>query len=153
MPRRAMLISSVLIPTSSLHGKVRDGLRALLARDRNLIEGAERQRVGDSLDLDDASRVEFPNENRWDYLLSVPTISQIIGIEPHSARDAEISVVIAKKQNAVNYLRDHLRPGNRVAKWFWVSHGSVGFSRMDRMRRLLDQNGIAFEGRMLRSFG
>jgi hypothetical protein len=74
------------------------------------------------------------------------------GIEPHTASDHEINVVVAKRRHAIEYLRNHFQQGHRIAKWFWVASGAVGFSRMDRARRRLDQNGIQFVGRVLRSF-
>jgi hypothetical protein len=103
--------------------------------------------------LDAASQSDCPEANRWDYILSVPDLTQIVGVEPHAAKDSEISVVIAKKKHAEEYLRQHLQDGCRVTKWYWVSHSKVSFSRMDRARRRLDQNGIMFAGRRLKSFG
>ena len=153
MPTRKVLLRTALLASSALCGQVMDNLRAVARPHRCLIAATVRSQVGDSLDLDAATRGEFPQDNRWDYLLSVPGIGQIVGLEPHSAKDSEIRVVIAKKQHAVEYLRDHFPPKHRVAKWVWVSQGSVGFSRMERARRLLDQHGIAFEGRVLKSFG
>jgi hypothetical protein len=123
----------------------------MTAAHAGLIAEAERRRVGDSLDLDEATKYEFPEANRWDYILSVPVYRHIVGVEPHPANDSEIDVVIAKKHHAVNYLRAHLTPGHRVAKWFWVTSGSTRFGRMERARRRLDQHGIAFAGRTLRS--
>ena len=152
MSARKVLISTALVAGSALRGQVMDHLRAVTRAHRCLIAATVRSQVGDSLNLDAATRGEFPQDNRWDYLLSVPGIGQIVGLEPHSASDSEISVVIAKKRHATAYLRDHLPPRYRVAKWFWVSSGSVSFSSMERARRELDHNGIAFKGRMLRSF-
>ncbi len=121
-------------------------------KDTRLIADRERTKVGDSLNLDEATKEAFPNANRWDYLMSVSHMGQIVGVEPHSAKDDEVSVVIRKKKQAIEFLRDHLPPQHRVAKWFWVSHGSVSFSRMDKVMRQLDQHGIAFHGHQLRSF-
>ncbi len=151
MARPPLLLSSVLAVSSPLRASVQAGIGALLRRDRKLIALAEHPKIGDSLNFDEATSVEFPQAHRWDYLCSVPGASHIVGIEPHSAKDSEISVVIAKKRHAIEYLHGHLPPKHRVAKWFWVSHGRVSFSRMEPARRRLDQNGIAFEGRMLRS--
>ena len=106
----------------------------------------------DSIDLDAATSVLFPNEHRWDYIVSVPHKSELVGIEPHSATDGEIRVVTAKKRQAADFLRDHLLPHHRISKWLWVSHGKVGFSKMERARRILDQNGITFAGRLIREF-
>lgn len=152
MASRAVLLGSVFLTGSSLLDQVRPGLGALSRVDRRLLAETERQKVGDSIDLDEATRDAHPNANRWDYLLSIPSASLIVGVEPHPARDSEIPVVIAKKTQAVDVLRDHLPPRHRVAKWFWVSRGSVRFSAMERAKRLLDQNGIAFKGRLLTSF-
>ncbi len=145
------LLSTALVTTSALRLLVQQGLGALVAADRGLIAVGERPKVGDSIDFDSATRPEFPQSHRWDYLMSVPAAAQIVGLEPHTAKDSEINVVIAKKQNAQAYLRGHLHAKHRVAKWIWVTHGTVGFSKMERARRLLDQSGIAFEGRLLRS--
>lgn len=56
-----------------------------------------RQEVSDSLDLDAAWEAELPTEHRWDYLDSFPGDGQIVVIEPHTARDSVISVVIARR--------------------------------------------------------
>src|SRR5437867_3754078 len=117
------LLTSALHAVSPLRAAVRNHLDALSAADAALIALSERPKVGDSINLDAAMRPAFPQANRWDYLMSVPTLHHIIGLEPHSAKDSEISVVIAKKQCASAYLRNHLRPSNRVARWFWVCTG------------------------------
>jgi len=124
---------------------------ALKAKDRQLVEATERKNIQDSIDLDEASRVDHPQENRWDYIVSVPRYSRLVGIEPHPARDGEVKVVIAKRKFAMTLLRHHLPPRHRVGRWLWASHGRVGFSRMERVRRLLDQNGIEFIGRLVKS--
>ena len=138
---------------SHLRAHVRAGLTALNTADIELIHLPERQRVGDSLALDEATRAEQPSAHRWDYVVSIPATGELVGIEPHSARDAEISVVIQKKKNAAEYLSAHFVVGHRVARWIWVTRGRVGFSKMERARRLLDQNGIWFAGRIIRSLG
>lgn len=138
-----------LLDRSALVALLRDGVGALLSADARLIAESERSKIGDSLDLDAASRDEYPNHHRWDYVLSVSSTGKLIGLEPHSGKDSEISVVIAKKQHAVTYLRAHLRQGHHVTQWYWVSHGAVTFSRMDAARRRLDQAGITFVGRSL----
>ena len=148
-----LLLSTALVTTSPLRALVRVHLGAMAPVDRQLIGVTERPKVGDSIDFDAATRPQFPQHNRWDYLLSVPTASRLIGLEPHSAKDSEIRVVIAKRQHAVTYLQQHLPPKNRVTKWLWVTRGSVGFTSTERARRILNQNGIAFAGRKVRSLG
>lgn len=139
-----LYIRDALLPNSPLQGLLAQGLGALLNIDRPLIAQAQRDRVGDSLDLDAASRAEHPSDHRWDYILSVPDAMKLVGVEPHRARDSEISVVISKKRNAEVYLRTHLAPRYQVSRWFWVSHSNDGFSRMERAHRQLAQNGISY---------
>jgi len=129
---------------------VETGLHALASVDTKLIAEVERAKFADSLDLDEASKGDLPDSPRWDYLLSLPEEAQIIGLEPHTARDAEISVVIAKKEIARTYLRSHFLEGRHVARWIWVSHGTVGFSRMEVAQRRLAQRGIEFTRRLTR---
>ncbi len=152
MAKQTPLLRTALRRDSHLQKHVKKGTSAFDRRDLALVAESERSRIGDSLDLDAATQPELPNENRWDYVLSLPDLSEIVGIEPHAAKDSEIGVVIAKKKNAVQYLQGHFCSGHRVKRWFWVSHGRVGFSRMDRARRRLDQNGILFVSRILRTF-
>jgi hypothetical protein len=152
MPRRKHLLRIALNDGSPLRKHLKGGMAAFAPAHHRLVADGERSRVGDSLDLDAATRDEFPEAHRWDYILSVPDLSEIIGIEPHVAKDSEVSVVIAKKRHAAECLRNHLRGGYRVTRWFWVSPSTVGFSRMDRARRRLDQEGIAFAGRILQTF-
>ena len=152
MPKKTNLKQAVK-PESPLRELVQSGMGAFAKVDVKLLAEDQRKLIGDSLDLDTAARDEHPQANRWDYIISIPDLHELAGIEPHSAKDSEISVIISKKNHATQYLRNHLKNGYRVRRWFWVSHGSVGFSKMDRARRRLDQNGIAFVGRTLRDFG
>ena len=149
MKEPALLVKA-LRPASPLCARVEPGLSALPAKDRSLLRSAIRPLVGDSLDLDAASREELPEDNRWDYILSVPDKARLVGVEPHQAKDSEVSVVIAKKNGAKAYLRAHLVDGKHVSRWIWVSHGKVGFSNTERSRRRLDQEGIEFQGREVR---
>ena len=144
-----MHLTAALVDGSTLRAHVERGLGAVNRQDLALIAERERRKVGDSLDLDEATRAEFPQAYRWDYLLSIPAATQIIGLEPHTASDAEIRVVIAKKAHALAYLRGHLRARCSVSRWYWVTRGAVNFSRMEKARRLLDQSGIEFVGRRL----
>ena len=80
MANHNVLLETILLPASSLRARVAKGLAAFKARDRNLILESERTKAGDSLDLDEAAREQFPEANRWDYLVSVPSKSYLIAI-------------------------------------------------------------------------
>jgi hypothetical protein len=142
-----LTLKTALEGTSALQQHVQPGMGAMKPVDRALIALGERPRIGDSLDLDTATAATSPQAHRWDYILSVPDANKLVGVEPHSATNAEIKVVVRKKQNAVDVLRQHLKPGRSVVEWHWVTHGSVGFSPMERATRALSQAGIRFHGR------
>lgn len=150
---RQVHLTRALLEQSPLRALVRIGMGAFVGSDVRLIAEDQRSRIRDSLNLDAASRDECPQANRWDYIVSIADSQRLVGIEPHHARDSEISVVIRKKQHASEYLRSHLKPSYRITSWFWVTHGPVSFSKMDQAHRLLDQNGIEFVGRSLRTLG
>ena len=147
------LLRSALKPTSALLPAVKVGMGAFLARDKRLVAVSERPKIGDSLDLDEALREQFPNANRWDYLLSIPNTGKLVALEPHHANDCEVSVVIAKKKHAADQLRGHLHPRYRISEWLWVSHGRASFSRMEQATRRLAQEGITYVGRSLNDLG
>lgn len=145
-----LTLSEALVPESTLHDQIVDGIGAIKKADRALIEPSLRKLFGDSIDLDAATAAEFAQAHRWDYLLSMPSKDKLIGLEPHSASDGEVKVVIRKKQNAQDFLRNHLKTKTQVAEWYWVTRGRVAFSRMDPAVRALNQHGIRFAGRSLR---
>lgn len=131
---------------SPLQREVRDGLGALRRGDRGFLALDVRQSFADSLDLDSALRSQYPQENRWDYLLGHGTSEQIIAFEPHSARQAEISAVIRKRQKARDQLAGHLKTSTKIDKWLWVASGKNQFANTEKTVRLLDQEGIEFVG-------
>jgi hypothetical protein len=113
---------------------------------RSYVDEAIRPAFSDSLDLDEGLRPTHGQENRWDYLLGHAPSTAVIGLEPHSAKEDEVSKVIAKCAAARDQLRSHLKANARVAAWLWVASGKVHFADTERARRRLDQHGIQFVG-------
>lgn len=125
---------------------VKKGLGAMERAHKSYIDDKVQKEFADSLDIDAAFHGQNPNDNRWDYLLGHKPSGHIIGLEPHSARQDEVSTVVAKRRAALNQLRAHLKPGTCVKEWLWVASGKVQFADTEKMRRQLDQNGITFVG-------
>lgn len=138
-----------LEPASSLHKQVCDGLGALEASHRSLIESAIRSGFRDSIDIDAALKAGREHENRWDYLLGHGPSGKIVALEPHSAKDDEVGTVIRKRRAALDQLRTHLKSGSRPSKWLWVASGNVYFANTEKTRLRLDQEGIEFIGKCL----
>lgn len=140
-PTRAVLVDdSLLLPA------VADGLSAMRANDKALIDPDVRPAFADSLDLDAALQADYPQDNRWDYLLGHEPSRSVVGIEPHSAKQQEVSTVIKKREAARVHLQKHLKPAARVVAWLWVASGKSQFADTEKVRRQLDQSGITFVG-------
>lgn len=150
MPRRKKKnttpVRAALESTSTLLPSVQDGLGAVKGAHRSHFAVDVRTAFDDSLDLDEALQSVHPNDNRWDYLLGHKATSEVIGVEPHSAKQDEISTVIQKRAAAKQQLTKHLKEGKRVSAWLWVASGRVHFADTEKARRRLDQNGIQFVG-------
>jgi uncharacterized DUF497 family protein len=124
---------------------------AIKSDHRDYIGSSIRVEFADSIDLDEAMREGHEEENRWDYLLGHMPSKIVIALEPHSARDTEISTIIAKRKAAMKQLRPHLQTSARIASWIWVASGPVHFADTEKARRQLDQHGIQFVGRIMLS--
>jgi len=72
-------------------------------------------------------RVGHEQENRWDYLLGHRPSGEIVAVEPHAAKQDEISTIVGKLTAAKRYIRPHLRDGVTVKRWLWVASGNVQF--------------------------
>lgn len=140
-----------LKPSSALLPLVHNGLGAVLAVDKARIEETIRTRFADSLDIDSAFAEAAPNQHRWDYLLGDSETKVVVGLEPHSAKQDEVSRIIAKKKNALQQLRAHWKTGSPVVAWFWVASGDVQFPDVDRTQKQLAQENITFVGKQLRA--
>lgn len=146
---KATPIRKSLKKESELQILVENGLGAVEKKHHNYIDQDLREDFSDSLNLDEAMRVAHQNDNRWDYLFGHTPSGTVVGLEPHSAKNDEISTVIRKRKMALDQLRDHLKPGVKVISWFWVASGVVDFADTERTRRQLDENGVKFVGKIL----
>jgi hypothetical protein len=146
------LLINALIPNSSLRPSVINGAGAIKRKDSQLFSVPGKQMISDSLDLDKAVELQYPNDNRWDYLFSLRTLNKLVAVEPHTAKDDQISVVIEKKKKALIHIRGHFHPQHNIANWIWIPSKKVSFSRMENARRRLDKHGIEFNGNTPISF-
>lgn len=137
-------VRAALLPSSPLQGLVKEGLGAVGTAHRNYLHADVRGDFADSLELDEAMKAKHPSDPRWDYLLGHAPSAKVVALEPHSAKDEEVDVVIRKRKAALEQLRDHLENGARVDRWLWMASGKVKFAALEKTRRLLDQNGIQF---------
>lgn len=142
-------VRQALKPKSFLQQVIKDGLKALQQEHRLYIDSPLRAEFGDSVNIDKAFLAEHEEENRWDYLLGHVPSGEVIALEPHSAKQSEVSTIIAKRKAARDHLQLHLEADARIAAWLWVASGNVHFADTEKVRRQLDQNGIQFVGKVV----
>jgi hypothetical protein len=144
-------VRGALTDESTLRPLVKDGLGAVQNAHKAYFVEEVRAEFADSIDIDEALREGRERDNRWDYLLGHSASGTVVAVEPHSARDDEVSTVIAKRTAARDQLKDHLRPGAAVARWLWVASGKVCFANTEKTRLRLDQSGIEFVGKQVQA--
>lgn len=138
--RRSLKKESTLLPL------VLDGLSAVENAHRAYFDNGIRKDFADSIDIDKAIKAGHEGENRWDYLLGHAPSNKVIAVEPHSAKQDEITTVINKRKAAQQQLSSHLKEGSKVEKWLWVASGKVHFANTEKVALRLNQNGIEFVG-------
>ncbi|HRI64872.1 MAG TPA: hypothetical protein PK156_11540 [Polyangium sp.] len=144
-------VRSALRERSPLRILVEDGLIAVKKTDRDCFDDKIRADFADSLDVDKAFERGHENENRWDYLLGHAPSGEVIAVEPHSAKQDEVSAVIRKRTAARQQLGPHLCNGAKISKWLWVASGKVHFANTEKTKLQLDQNGIELVGKKVLS--
>lgn len=143
-------VRAALKAESFLRSSVKDGLGAIENSHRDYFDVSIRTSFADSLDVDSGLKAGHEQENRWDYLLGHAPTGNIIGVEPHSAKEDEVSTVIRKLRSARDQLHDHLRDGVKVSRWIWVASGGIQFLQVGKTRFELAQAGIHFAGRRVK---
>ena len=126
-----------------------DGPGAVEKSHRECFDPAIRTAFADSLDLDKALKPGREQDNRWDYLLGHAPSAQVIAVEPHSAKQDELSTVVRKRAAAREQLREHLHDQVKISKWLWVAAGKVHFAATEKAKLQLDQHGIEFVGKVV----
>ncbi len=137
-------VLTILRADSSLRAEVKTGLGAVERAHLDRFHESVRSLFSDSLDIDKNLQKGREGENRWDYLLGHDRSKSVIAVEPHSAKQQEVSVVIRKKEMARGQLAPHLVDGAKIVKWIWVASGRNQFASTEKARLQLDQKGIEF---------
>jgi len=146
---QATPILASLRSTSTLREHVKVGMGAIEKSHKSYIDEQLRAAFADSLETDENLKKGRDTENRWDYLLGHASSRAVVGLEPHTANNNAVPVVIKKREKALEQLRPHLIDGARVRAWFWVASGKVDFLPMEKATTRLANSGIAFVGKQL----
>ena len=131
-----------------LSDAAKEGKQALTKAHRSRIHAKPTTQILASIDFDEATRANFPQHARWDYLLEVkqsnaPT--KTIAVEFHSV---EFTRVVNKRRDSLAILTAACDPAPTISEWILAPEGDTGGYAVT-VRRKLNQLGIRTAGRSL----
>jgi hypothetical protein len=106
-------------------------------RDTTLIQG--------SIDIDECTRLLYPNDNRWDYAFAYN--SEVYFVEVHSANSTEVKVVVKKFKWLMNWLNakapeiSKLRAKSRPP-FYWIQSKNFQIPKNSPQYRAAKQSGL-----------
>ncbi len=112
-------LKQVLSQISSIQGCLCRGLQAL-GNDSKYVIPTDTNSIDGSVNLDSCLEKDYPNDRRWDYLVSYK--KDFYYIEIHPAKDSEVQNVINKHI----WLKDWIRKNslqNSTSKYYWIPSG------------------------------
>ncbi len=98
--------------TEDVHGAFCDGLRAIKNADRPKFDLADTRQIGGSVDIDSATKVLYPLNNRWDYAIEYK--NETYFAEVHPAATSEVDTVIKKLDWLKAWLKDKAPEINKI---------------------------------------
>lgn len=132
-----------------LEGRHRAGLQALDAVDRRRVDVRTPRSLAGSVNIDDALKRKYPNDNRWDYVVASATSARalrLLWIEVHPANGNTAGEVAAKAEWLRSWLMRHGTPLQRSARegqdFRWIATDRVAFRRGSRQAQLLAKAGV-----------
>lgn len=133
---------------SYLVAAVKAGNQALTKEHRSRIQTKVTTTILASMDFDEATRPQFPQCARWDYLLEVKSTGEpvkTIAVEFHSV---ELSRLQKKRRESKEILLSACDPVPNISEWILVPEGDTGGYALSVRRKLAEQ-GIRTVGRSL----
>ena len=118
------------------------GLQGLEKSTRAAIEVADTQLIDGSVNIDECTKKMYPQDNRWDY--AVGYAGKVYFIEDHSAKDSEVSTMLAKLQWLKNWLKKDEQAKLNTLKapnkpYIWVAPNGNHISKSSKWDRQVSQ--------------
>ncbi|MDE6695413.1 MAG: hypothetical protein K2K25_00875 [Muribaculaceae bacterium] len=101
------------------------GLSALKGNSKH-VKPADPKLVAGSVDIDDALKIMYPNESRWDYVVGYS--DEAFFIEVHPAGTSNVSEMVNKVKWLKNWLASSAPDLNKLHKskvYYWIPSGGV----------------------------
>ena len=87
------------------HG-YREGLQAIVKADKRAVMVKDARRLDGSLNIDEETKMLYPNESRWDYAVGYD--GKVYYVEVHPANTSNVEEVIKKKLWLDKWLKEKL---------------------------------------------
>ncbi len=106
----------------------RDGLGALLKRDKKLVSASNARKLQGSVNLDECLRATAPNDKRWDYAIGYEADDgeKVYYVEVHPASTSDIPTVLAKHKWLREWLQTQAHTLEKLpSEYWWVATGRI----------------------------
>ncbi|WP_314646702.1 hypothetical protein [Prevotella multiformis] len=127
------------------------GLTAIKKSDRNKVEAKESIKLQGSLDIDGQVKNIYPQDPRWDYVLSYD--GKLYFFEVHPAETSEVDAVINKVKWLKNWLRAKAPEIKKLPKaehpYMWVQSGRYAILPTAKVQRRLTVSGIVTANKLV----
>lgn len=126
------------------HG-YREGMQAIVKADKRAVMVKDARRLDGSLNIDEETKMLYPNESRWDYAIGYD--GKVYYIEVHPANTSNVEEIIKKKLWLDKWLKEKapsltaLKAGSPKFQWAATEAG-VHVSAQSTYARRLSQRGI-----------
>lgn len=105
----------------------RSGLSAM-GTNSQFISAKDTRKLGGSVDIDDCTHDNYPDDNRWDYVLSYD--DHAFFVEVHPTTGGTVKEMEAKLKWLKSWLKQHAQPldayPSGCPRFTWVSSGKCG---------------------------
>jgi hypothetical protein len=140
--QNANLFRRAIEATPEITNCYQSGLRALGEYSQKVLPN-DTSKCDGSVDIDACTASIYPNENRWDYVLSYK--SKAYFIEVHSAESSEVSVVLRKLKWLKIWLNEkapEIRKLKAEQPYYWIQSGRFNILKGSRQAKSIAQAGL-----------
>ena len=138
------VFKAVVEATDDIRNAYCKGLHALKHVDAAKITSSDMRKVDGSVDIDNAVKVLYPNESRWDYAIGYD--SQVCFVEVHPAYTSEIENLINKYVWLLKWLKNKAPQLDNLPKmtpaYVWLQSGKCAILPTSRQAKKLAAVGM-----------
>ena len=129
------------VNNSQLKNHLKSGLQAVKNSDKAKIRLSNSRNLQGSIDIDDALKDSFPNDNRWDYLVFNNSNIEGYFIEIHPAHTSEVKTMIKKKEWLTNKIINIYFTNIPSTKYkiIWIASGKNAILKSSKEYKLLSK--------------